>query len=73
MPPLAIAGASDGPTPNASQEHPLMSDSTSSQVAEHEEACTERRTWESVAQDVIMQLARAIPYALLVWQANVRH
>ena len=50
-----------------------MSECTSSQVAEHEEARTERRTWESVAQDVIMQLARATPYALLVWQAYVRH
>jgi hypothetical protein len=50
-----------------------MSECTSSQVTKHEEARTKHRTWESVAQDVLMQLARAIPYALLVWQAYVRH
>jgi hypothetical protein len=49
-----------------------MSDPTASQVDEHEDAPKECQTWGSVARYVIMQLAQAIPYALLVWQAYLR-
>jgi hypothetical protein len=49
-----------------------MSDSTLSQVEEHEDLPKECQSWRWVAQYVIMQLARAIPYALLVWQAYLR-
>ena len=49
-----------------------MSDSTSAQVDEHADAPSGSQTWGSTAQYVIMQLARAIPYALLVWLAYLR-
>jgi hypothetical protein len=49
-----------------------MSDSTLSQVDEHEDVPKESRSWGSVARYVIMQLARSVPYALMVWQAYIR-
>ena len=49
-----------------------MSDSTLSQVDEHENVQKESRSWGSVARYVIVQLARAVPYALMVWQAYIR-
>jgi hypothetical protein len=49
-----------------------MSDSTLSQVDEHEDVPKESQSWGSVAQYVIMQLARAVPPALMVWQAYIR-
>ena len=48
-----------------------MSDLTSSQVEEHEDASNKHQTWGSVARYVIVQLARAVPYALLVWPPSV--
>jgi len=50
-----------------------MSDRTLSQVDEHEDVPKECQSWGSVARYVIMQLARAVPYALMVWQAYIRH
>jgi hypothetical protein len=49
-----------------------MSESTFSQVDEHQDAPKERQTWGSVAQYVIMQVARTIPYVPLVWLAYLR-
>jgi hypothetical protein len=50
-----------------------MSDSTLAQVDERKDTPKECQTWRSVARYVIMQLARAIPYVPLIWQAYLRH
>jgi hypothetical protein len=59
-------------TLTASQEL-TISQSTFSQVNKREDPPKEYQTWGSVAQYVIMQLAGATPYALLVWLAYLRH
>jgi hypothetical protein len=49
-----------------------MSEPTLSQVDERQDSFKDRLAWGWVAQYIVMQLGRTIPYAPLVWLAYLR-
>jgi hypothetical protein len=50
-----------------------VSELISSQGDERHDSPKEAQTWRSVAQYVVIQLGRTIPYVPLVWLAYLRH